>query len=43
VITASSDHTARVWEVPSKETLSDHPANLTKLLPALIGHLDFEK
>jgi WD40 repeat protein/serine/threonine protein kinase len=43
VVTTSSDHTARIWEAPSKETLSEAPTNLIKLLPALIGHLDFDE
>jgi hypothetical protein len=42
VVTASSDYTARVWEAPLKEPLSEQLINVVKLLPALIGHLDFD-
>jgi WD40 repeat protein/serine/threonine protein kinase len=42
VVTASSDYTARVWEAPLEEPLSEQLVNLVKLLPALIGHVDFD-
>jgi roadblock/LC7 domain-containing protein len=42
VVTASSDYTARVWEAPLEEPLSEQLVNVVKLLPALIGHLDFD-
>ena len=42
VVTASNDYTARVWEAPVAEPLSDQLINVVKLLPALIGHLDFD-
>jgi len=42
VVTASNDYTARVWEAPLEEPLSEQLINVVKLLPALIGHLDFD-
>ena len=42
IVTASNDSTARVWEAPLEEPLSDQLINVVRLLPALIGHLDFD-
>ena len=42
VVTASNDYTARVWEAPLEEPLSEQLINVVKLLPASIGHLDFD-
>jgi hypothetical protein len=43
VVTASSDYyTARVWEAPLEELLSEQLINVVRLLPAFIGHLDFD-
>jgi len=42
VVTASSDYTARVWEAPLEEPLSEQLISVVKLLPSLIGHLDFD-
>jgi len=42
VVTASNDYTARVWEAPLAEPLSEPLINVVKLLPELIGHLDFD-
>jgi len=42
VVTTSNDSTARVWEAPLEEPLSEQLINLVKLLPASIGHLDFD-
>jgi hypothetical protein len=42
ILTASSDCTARVWEAPFEEILSERLMNVVKLLPQLFGHLDFD-
>jgi WD40 repeat protein/serine/threonine protein kinase len=42
ILTASSDCTARVWEAPLEELFSERLTNVVKLLPQLIGHLDFD-
>jgi WD domain, G-beta repeat len=42
VVTASGDFTARVWEAPLEEPLSEQLIDVVKLLPALIGHLNFD-
>jgi hypothetical protein len=42
VVTASNDYTTRVWEAPLKEPISEQLINVVKLLPAWIGHLDFD-
>jgi roadblock/LC7 domain-containing protein len=42
VVTASNDYTARVWEAPLEEPISEQLINVVKLLPAWIGHLDFD-
>jgi hypothetical protein len=42
VVTASSDYTARVWEAPLEVPLSEQLISVAKLLPPLIGHLDFD-
>ncbi|HEY0793870.1 MAG TPA: protein kinase [Chthoniobacterales bacterium] len=42
VVTASKDHTARVWELPIDGPLSERLVGVVKLLPPLIGHLDFD-
>jgi len=42
VVTASNDYTARVWEAPLEEPISEQLINVVKLLPASIGHLDFD-
>jgi WD40 repeat protein len=42
VVTASNDSTARLWEAPLGEPISEQLVNVVRLLPALIGHLDFD-
>ena len=42
VVTASNDYTARVWEAPLAEPISEQLVDVVKLLPAWIGHLDFD-
>jgi WD40 repeat protein/serine/threonine protein kinase len=43
IVTSSNDSTARVWEAPLEEPLSEQLISVVKLLPALIGHLDFDE
>ena len=42
LVTASNDYTARVWEAPLEEPISEQLIDVVKLLPAWIGHLDFD-
>jgi WD40 repeat protein/serine/threonine protein kinase len=42
VVTASNDYTARMWEAPLEEPISEQLIDVVRLLPAWIGHLDFD-
>jgi hypothetical protein len=42
VVTTSTDQTARVWDAPLEESVSEQLIDVINLLPAIIGHLVFE-